>query len=634
MGILKNVKIRTRLKILLGALILMLVSVGFIGYRNIATSNELLESIFTDSFAGKKQTTDMQEVFRDTIMHAHLATKHYPLSNDYKDHADHDISIHFADIEKLLKEYSSLREELNTKNHNGEVTKKLVKLDEVFEKYRADGLEKVIQLLKEQNFVEAISYYGEQPVEYYALVDTIIKEIKKIYTDELIATGKKSTKSQNRSIIITVLFVLAGVVLALVSGYTIINSITNPLKEAQVGIERFTKGDLTAEIDASGNDEIGVLLKHLSTLSTTLNETINNIKNDSVYLKNAALEISSTAQALSDSAAEEATSVEETSASLEQMASAISRNYENSKETDDLAQKTAHDSEQGGQAVEATVTAMRKIVEKIAIIDEIAAQTNLLALNANIEAARAGEHGKGFAVVATEVGKLAETSQAAAKEILELATESVDVADKAGQMLKVMLPNITHTADLVQEITASSEQQNTGVGQINIAVNKLDQITQQTASSAEELAATSDELKIRADKLDSSIQFFKTKKDVKDGKAPQRTKNKIKGDAKEKSKPVLTEADKGKAEPDKSKKEKSLTPVKEDQKTQIQEKMAPQTKLPLKPSETPKSKAPEEQQSDTSGTKSVYPKPGVVKSKRTVSTPKMQAKLSKDFERF
>jgi len=152
---------------------------------------------------------------------------------------------------------------------------------------------------------------------------------------------------------------------------------------------------------------------------------------------------------------------------------------------------------------------MKKIAQRISIIDDIAYQTNLLALNAAIEAARAGEHGKGFAVVAAEVRKLAERSQVAALEIGELSTSSVEMAERAGHLLGEMLPSINKTSDLVQEITAASEEQAAGVAQINSAMNQLNQVTQQNASSSEELASTAEEMSTQAEQLQQAMSFFR-----------------------------------------------------------------------------------------------------------------------------
>ena len=190
------------------------------------------------------------------------------------------------------------------------------------------------------------------------------------------------------------------------------------------------------------------------------------------------------------------------------MNTSIIQNTDNAQVTDGMAGNAAKQAVEGGAAVKDTVDAMKSIAEKIGIIDDIAYQTNLLALNAAIEAARAGEHGKGFAVVAAEVRKLAERSQVAAQEIGEVAKSSVALAERAGSLLDEIVPGIAKTSDLVQEIAAASEEQSSGVGQINTAMSQLNQITQQNASASEELAATAEEMSGQAEQLQQLMGFF------------------------------------------------------------------------------------------------------------------------------
>ena len=190
------------------------------------------------------------------------------------------------------------------------------------------------------------------------------------------------------------------------------------------------------------------------------------------------------------------------------MSASIARNAENSRATEQTATRGAKDGEESGKAVLDTVRAMNAIAEKISIIEEIAYQTNLLALNAAIEAARAGDHGKGFAVVATEVRKLAERSQTAAKEIGGLAGSSVKVAERSGQLLTELVPAIRRTAELVQEVSAASAEQAAGVSQINRALTGVDQVTQRAAAAAEQLSSTSQEMAAQAVSLRQVVDFF------------------------------------------------------------------------------------------------------------------------------
>jgi len=269
------------------------------------------------------------------------------------------------------------------------------------------------------------------------------------------------------------------------------------------------EGDLTKRIDKDYQGAFGKLKDYSNSTMDKLGQVVGEVNSSAQSLASASEEVSATAQSLSQSASEQAAGVEETSASLEQMTASISQNTENARVTDGMAAQAAREAAEGGEAVKATVVAMKQIAKQIGIIDDIAYQTNLLALNAAIEAARAGEHGKGFAVVAAEVRKLAERSQVAAQEIGEVATSSVELAERAGSLLGHMVPNIRRTSDLVQEITAASEEQSAGVGQINAAVGQMSQTTQQNASSSEELAATAEEMSSQAEQLQAAMAFFR-----------------------------------------------------------------------------------------------------------------------------
>ena len=287
-----------------------------------------------------------------------------------------------------------------------------------------------------------------------------------------------------------------------------LNTLIVAMNDITSAAEEIANGNLTVSVrERSPQDK---LMQALSSMVAGLTQTVSDIRSIAGEVSAASQSISTASIQVSKGASAQAAAAEEASSSMEEMVSNIKQNADNAQQTDKIANKSAKDAQESGKSVLEAVAAMKEIANKISIIEEIARQTNLLALNAAIEAARAGEHGKGFAVVAAEVRKLAERSQKAAAEINQLSANTLKVSEKSGEMLDKLVPDIQRTAELVQEITAASKEQDTGAEQINKALQQLEGVIQQNASASEEMASTTEELTGQSDQLVSALSFFRT----------------------------------------------------------------------------------------------------------------------------
>jgi methyl-accepting chemotaxis protein len=307
------------------------------------------------------------------------------------------------------------------------------------------------------------------------------------------------------AILVCVSFLAVAIVLA----KRLTQSLAQSISQISQTLTRLAKGDLDATVPELGSiEELRRMSRQFGEFVAEVARVLTSVRSAANALVAASSQVSSASQALSQGTTEQATSVQEITANLEQMNAIINQNASNSSETRRIAVKGAREAEEGGKAVQETVGAMHKIADRVSIIEEIARQTNLLTLNAAIEAARAGDHGRGFSVVASEVRKLSERSQSAAKEIGELATSSVRIAERSGTLLGELLPSIRKTAELVEEVAAGSNEQATGVQQINRAMSQVDQVTERSATAAEQLASTAEEMTAQAHALRDLVSAF------------------------------------------------------------------------------------------------------------------------------
>jgi methyl-accepting chemotaxis protein len=291
-------------------------------------------------------------------------------------------------------------------------------------------------------------------------------------------------------------------------GYVLYSTIVKPLSKGVSFAQAFGKGDLTARVDVNQNDEIGILAKELGTMALSLKNTVVTIKQNALDLVHSSKNLRDSSQQLSRGSADQAASAEEVSTSIEEMVANIDQNTDNAIQTEKITVETAKEVNVANQLSAEAVKAMEDISERISIISDIAFQTNILALNAAVEAARAGEHGRGFSVVAAEVRKLAEKSKVAADDIVTLVSKGLKVSKEAGQKSKMLVPDIEKTTQLIKEIAAASMEQKTGADQINQAMQQLNIITQENASSSDMLTNSSEQLSDLAGNLQKAVEIF------------------------------------------------------------------------------------------------------------------------------
>lgn len=327
-----------------------------------------------------------------------------------------------------------------------------------------------------------------------------------------VATSDEALGSMNTSFSILSIFivVMSLLVMALSAGvaYILYKSIIEPLQKSVAFAKTIGQGDLTASIEYHQDDEIGQLVQSLSVMASNLKGIVVTIKQNADELVSSGALVRNSSLQLSKGASEQAASAEEVSTSIEEMAANIDQNTENAIETEKITNQTATNIKQSNDLSNEAAHAMKSISEKIGVIGDIAFQTNILALNAAVEAARAGEHGRGFSVVAAEVRKLAERSKHAADEIVGLVKRGMKVSHEAGHKAQMLVPDIERTTLLIKEISAASIEQKTGAEQINMAMQQLNVITQENASSSDELTQGANQLARLADNLKTAVGYF------------------------------------------------------------------------------------------------------------------------------
>src|SRR5690554_1241364 len=355
---------------------------------------------------------------------------------------------------------------------------------------------------------EARLLYTRASRELMALVEQTASVLDVQIAEQLSAIAQTRRSTQFLIIGCAVLGLLLSIIIL-----SIVRVIITWLQNIRLTMMQLADGKLNVQLEDQqtglfGGDDLVEINAAVTQLVKRFSDVVSQISHNAQLAGEISREVSASAENISRGANDQATSVEETSASIEQMSATVAQNNKNATMTKNLAMETAESATASGKAVMDMVNAMRNIADKVSIIDDIAYQTNLLALNASIEASRAGDDGRGFAVVAAEVRKLAERSKLAASEVIEMANATVQVSEQAGAQMMQILPNIDRTSELVQEISAASEEQSSGLHEITFAISQLDKVAQHNATAALQLTKMASEMDASVDNLSAAIRFF------------------------------------------------------------------------------------------------------------------------------
>lgn len=505
-----NLNVSTRLVSAFLFMSAITAAVGILGLVNMGRMDEITDIMYERELVGLSELKEVNIV----VFNIERSQRNVLLSMNNEDR-NHYYNRNSQYCDALMELFGSASEKFVT-----EEGKALIKrLDSLLSSFLENN-KRIVNLIMQEDLMEirsSVEVMHDRAVrDLVNSVDATLTEAN-LFKEELARNfSLEANLLYNKSVKIMVAIIVSSVMAGIALGILITKGLTGQLGGEPAYISEIAKmvsnGDLSFDFKSGKNGKITGVYLSIMEMTENLIDVISAVNEASNNVLTGTEQTSSSAQMLSQGAAEQASSAEELTSVMEEMNSTIIQNSDNANQTREIAFKAAEDAKEGGKAVLETVDAMKRIAEKISVVEEISRQTNLLALNAAIESARAGEVGRGFAVVAAEVKKLAERSGKSATEIKELSGSSVAIAEKAREIFEKILPDIQKTADLVNEISSASSEQKTGVEQVNSTITQLNEVIQENASSSEELASTAEELESQARMLQESIAFFRLRK--------------------------------------------------------------------------------------------------------------------------
>ncbi|MGE8547005.1 MAG: methyl-accepting chemotaxis protein [Alcaligenes sp.] len=423
-------------------------------------------------------------------------------------------------LDVVRKNFGALRADMPTEP---ELRRLIMGLIASYQAYLDDGIEPMVQALESKDYNTFYFVSNGFGVMRALAFQASIEELGRYF--DLLTERHLAQAEQQSSLAMTVIgaSLVFGLIIMVILRIVLGKLALKPLREAGVHFDHIANGDLTKKISYQSSNEVGVLYDAMRRMQQSLQGIVATVRQGVDEIASGSSQIFAGNTDLSSRTEQQAASLQETAASLEELASTVRQNSDNANQADKLAQNAAEVARRGGESVGAVVNTMNQIsvrsgqvADIVNVIDGIAFQTNILALNAAVEAARAGEQGKGFAVVAGEVRSLAQRSAQAAKEIKGLIEASLDEVRtgtqqvaSAGEIIQDVVRAVHSVTTLMSEISSASQEQTSGIDQINVAVTQMDAVVQQNASLVEEAAAAAGSLQSQSERLAQAVAQFK-----------------------------------------------------------------------------------------------------------------------------